>query len=309
MNAHVISVNRSEAKGMAKTPAPCIVLTATGVQGDAHAGAWHRQVSLLSVEGTARFTTRTGRAVQPGDFAENITTQGVPLEDVRIPDQLRVGDCELEVTQIGKACHGEGCAIFRDVGQCLMPTEGIFCKVTTPGTLRPGDPIVWTRGELRCQVLTLSDRASQGIYADLSGPAVADALTRHFATSHWRAGIQTELLPDDPARLRASVTTAAQSGSAILVTTGGTGIGPRDITPDVVRPMLDREIPGIMEQIRVTCGMQHPAALLSRSLAGMIGSMLVFCIPGSRRAATEYMTEIVKNLDHALRMIRGMDQH
>lgn len=309
MNARVVSVNRSDAKGTPKTPVESITLTLEGVQGDAHAGTWHRQVSLLSEESTTLFTARTGRAVKHGEFAENITTAGFALEDVRIPDRIAVGPCELEVTQIGKACHGAGCAIYRDVGQCLMPKEGIFCKVVTPGVIRAGDPIAWTKREIRCHVLTLSDRASQGIYEDQSGPAVASSLTQHFADSHWRAGIYTGLIPDDPALLSEHIRSATDAGAAVIVTTGGTGIGPRDITPDVVRPMLDREIPGIMESIRVTCAAQHPAAVLSRSLAGVIGSTLVFCIPGSRRAATEYMTEILKNMDHALRMIRGVDQH
>jgi molybdenum cofactor synthesis domain-containing protein len=309
MSARVVSVNRSDAKGTAKTPAESITLTMEGVRDDAHAGSWHRQVSLLSEEGTTRFTERTGRAVKHGEFAENITTAGLPLEDVRIPDRIAAGPCELEVTQIGKACHGEGCAIYRDVGQCLMPKEGVFCKVITPGVVSAGDPIVWTRRELLCQVLTLSDRASKGVYEDQSGPAIAAALTEHFAGSHWRAGIRADLIPDDPVLLRRCVMAAAEAKAAVLVTTGGTGIGPRDITPDVVRPMLDREIPGIMEQIRVTCAAQHPAAVLSRSLAGTIGTTLVFCVPGSRRAAGEYMTEILKNLDHAMRMVRGIDQH
>jgi len=309
MSAHVVSVNRSDVKGTAKTPVESIHITMEGVQGDAHAGAWHRQVSLLSEEATIRFTARTGRAVKHGEFAENITTAGIALEEVRIPDHIIVGLCELEITQIGKACHGKGCAIYREVGECLMPKEGIFCRVITPGIVRAGDSIAWTQRELRCQVLTLSDRASQGIYEDQSGPAVAAALKEHFADSQWRAGIHTDLIPDDPARLRQHITSAAAAGTAVLVTTGGTGIGPRDITPDVVRPLLDREIPGIMEQIRVTCAAQNPAAVLSRSLAGVIGGMLVFCLPGSRRAAVEYMTGIRKTLDHALRMIRGMDQH
>jgi molybdenum cofactor synthesis domain-containing protein len=309
MNAHVRSVNRSDHKGTVKTPATAITLTPAGVAGDAHAGAWHRQVSLLAEEDVLRFTQRTGRAIQPGEFAENITTAGLALNQLRIPDRLTIGPCELEVTQLGKACHGEGCAIFREVGQCLMPKEGIFCKVITPGLIRPGDPMQWTPRELPCQVVTLSDRASQGIYPDQSGPAVADILREHFAGGPWRVAIQTTLIPDDATLLRAQIAQARAAGSALLVTTGGTGLGPRDITPDVLRPMLDREIPGIMEQIRVTYAAQHPAAVLSRSLAGLIGDMLVFCLPGSRRAVLEYMTEIRKTLDHALRMIRGMDQH
>lgn len=309
MSGRVASVNRSDAKGTVKTPVESITLTMEGVLGDAHAGTWHRQVSLLSEESASRFTASTGRAVRHGDFAENITTAGIALEEVRIPDRIDVGPCGLEVTQIGKECHGNACAISREVGQCIMPREGVFCRVVTPGVVRVGDPIKWTKREILCRVLTLSDRASQGLYVDRSGPVVATELAEHFAAGPWRAAVRTETIPDEPDLLRQRVREASASGAAIMITTGGTGIGPRDITPDTVRPMLDREIPGIMEQIRVTCAARHPSAVLSRSLAGMTGGMLVFCIPGSPRAATEYMQEILKNLDHALRMVRGFDQH
>jgi len=158
-------------------------------------------------------------------------------------------------------------------------------------------------------VLTLSDRASQGIYEDRSGPAVAEALTAHFAAGHWRASIRTGLIPDNADLLGQRVHAAVKSGAAAIFTTGGTGLGPRDITPETLRPMLDREIPGIMEHIRVTTASQHPAAVLSRSLAGMIGRTLVFCLPGSKRAVSEYMAGILKNLDHMLRMVHGIDEH
>jgi len=309
MNARVVSVNRSEAKGTPKTPVETALVTLTGLEGDAHAGPWHRQVSLLSEEGTTRFSARTGRAVNHGEFAENITTSGLPLEQVRMLDQIRVGPCDLEVTQIGKACHGDRCAIFRDVGECLMPKEGIFCRVRTPGVVRVDDPILWTQHYLLCRVLTLSDRASAGLYEDQSGPAVATALTQHFAGGHWRASLRTDLIPDDRDALRQHLAEALAAGTAVLVTTGGTGLGPRDITPDTLRPMLDREIPGIMEYIRVTCAAQHPAAVLSRSLAGMIGTTLVFCLPGSPRAALEYMAFVAKILDHTLCMVQGIDSH
>lgn len=309
MKARVVSVNRSDAKGTVKTPVRAIEVTMEGVKGDAHSGAWHRQVSILSEESAARFTERTGRAVRHGEFAENITTAGLPLEEVRIPDRIGIGSCELEVTQIGKACHGEGCAIFREVGECLMPKEGIFCRVVSPGMVTAGDCMVWRQEALPFHVLTLSDRASKGIYEDRSGPAIADALASHFASSHWRASVRTGLIPDDADMLGQQIRAAVNGGAAAIFTTGGTGLGPRDITPDTIRPMLDREIPGVMEQIRVTCALQHPAAVLSRSIAGMIGRTLVFCLPGSRRAVTEYMTEILRNVDHMLRMVRGIDEH
>ena len=95
----------------------------------------------------------------------------------------------------------------------------------------------------------------------------------------------------------------------VLFTTGGTGIGPRDITPDVVIPLLDREIPGIMEFIRVKHGERLPSALLSRSVAGTIGEMLIYTLPGSVKAVREYTEEILRTLPHSLHMIKGIDAH
>jgi molybdenum cofactor synthesis domain-containing protein len=116
-------------------------------------------------------------------------------------------------------------------------------------------------------------------------------------------------LPDDPAQLRAAIQAAVAGQSDILFTTGGTGIGPRDITPDVVRPLLTREIPGIMEYIRVKSGASIPYALLSRSVAGLIGSTLVYALPGSEKAVQQYLDEILKTLEHSLRMLSGIDLH
>jgi molybdopterin adenylyltransferase len=93
----------------------------------------------------------------------------------------------------------------------------------------------------------------------------------------------------------------------ILLTTGGTGIGPRNITPEVIKPMLDIEIPGIMEVIRVKYGLQNPAAALSRGVAGLMDNTFVFTLPGDLKAVNEYMEEFLKNLDHLLLMINGID--
>ena len=110
-----------------------------GIQGDAHAGAGHRQVSLLAEESIEKIRAR-GVAVRPGAFAENVTTAGVDLGCLRVGDRLRIGDCELEVTQIGKECH-DRCEIFRRAGDCVMPREGVFARVLVGGTIRVGDPI------------------------------------------------------------------------------------------------------------------------------------------------------------------------
>ena len=111
-----------------------------GLDQDAHAGDWHRQVSLLDMQSIAKIR-RKGLDVDPGNFAENITTQGIRLWELPIGTQMRLGsEVLMEVTQIGKECHNR-CAIFHQVGDCVMPREGIFAKVLKEGTIRPGDTI------------------------------------------------------------------------------------------------------------------------------------------------------------------------
>jgi len=128
----VVSVNVSTAKGERKRPVPAVTLVAGhGIEGDAHAGPWHRQVSLLAIEDIEYMRDR-GADVNPGDFAENITTRGIELAALPVGTRLRIGDSELEVTQIGKECH-KGCAIRQQVGDCIMPRRGIFAKVITGG--------------------------------------------------------------------------------------------------------------------------------------------------------------------------------
>jgi len=110
-----------------------------GLVGDAHSGPWHRQLSLLAQE-SIDFMRDRGADVKPGDFAENVTTQGIELHTLPIGTRLMLGQVEVEVTQIGKECHA-GCAIRELVGDCIMPRQGIFVRVLNPGTVRAGDPV------------------------------------------------------------------------------------------------------------------------------------------------------------------------
>ena len=111
-----------------------------GLVGDAHAGNWHRQISLLAQESIDKMTALGVSDLPPGKFAENITTSGIELHTLPVGTRLRIGDCLAEVTQIGKECH-QHCQIYKQVGMCIMPTEGIFVKVLEDGDIRPGDPI------------------------------------------------------------------------------------------------------------------------------------------------------------------------
>lgn len=136
----VISVNTSDKKGVVKTPVAEVLLRAgQGIEGDAHAGDWHRQVSLLGIESFEKMRAM-GIELEPGKFAENITTEGIVLYELPVGTRLQIGETLHEVTQIGKQCHS-GCEIKSLVGDCVMPREGIFTKVLEGGKVRPGDSI------------------------------------------------------------------------------------------------------------------------------------------------------------------------
>lgn len=305
----VLSVNISEKKGTIKIPVDVIRLNEYGVEGDAHSGNWHRMVSLLAAESVEKFSTQAGRKIRYGEFAENITTSGLELWKTNPLDRIRIGEVELEVTQIGKECHGTSCAIFREVGNCVMPKEGIFARVLRHGQVKPGDTFVYTPKVFRVQVITLSDRASKGEYEDRSGPEITKNLSEWFASTGWMCDIDNTLIPDDAGELESLVAGFINDGVDFIFTTGGTGIGPHDITVDTIRPMLQKEIPGIMELIRYKYGSQKPNALISRAVAGVTEQTLIYTLPGSVKAVDEYLREIIPTLRHSIMMLHGIDAH
>jgi molybdopterin adenylyltransferase len=305
----VISVNISEKKGTIKVPQDFIEICELGVKGDAHAGDWHRQVSLLAKESVDKFSVEAGRKIKAGEFAENITTDGIVLYETHPLDRFLINDTELEVTQIGKECHGDNCAIFREVGNCVMPKEGIFCRVIRGGKIKAGDRIIFQPKTYKILVITLSDRASKGFYEDKSGPRVISLMEDFFSQLNWKNEIHHKIIADDEKLLESILNEAVTDRMDFIITTGGTGIGPRDITPEVVKRVIDKEIPGIIELIRVKYGMEKPNALLSRSVAGVAGKTLVYALPGSVKAVNEYMAEILKTLKHTVYMLHGIDSH
>lgn len=303
------SLNISVEKGTKKVPVDSVEVDLNGMVGDAHAGAWHRQISLLSLESLGKFQHKSGRPIEVGELGENITTSGQSLSQLNVFDRLRCGDIEIEITQIGKKCHGKGCDIFNEVGECVMPVEGIFGRVISGGTLKVGDTFDISPKPVRIAVITLSDRASRGVYKDLSGPHIIEIEKEFFADKPYGVEFFSSLIGDDKERLEKIISEYIRGGVDIIFTTGGTGLGPRDITPDVVKPMLDREIPGIMEYIRVKYAEQISASMISRSVAGMIGKTLIFTLPGSVKAVVEYLEVINKTLPHSLLMINDINTH
>lgn len=137
----IVSIAVSKKKGTPKTQVEEVaVITDYGIEGDAHAGQWHRQLSLLASESIEK-AREQGLDVTFGDFAENIATLGIDWKKIPIGTRLRLGDSALvEITQIGKICHNK-CAIYYKAGDCIMPREGIFARVLNGGNIKPGDKI------------------------------------------------------------------------------------------------------------------------------------------------------------------------
>jgi molybdopterin adenylyltransferase len=157
-------------------------------------------------------------------------------------------------------------------------------------------------------IITLSDRAYKGEYEDLSGPRIKGIISGYLSSLGWEYSVNLTLIPDD-AEILYTILKSAGNINNIIITTGGTGIGPRDITIETVTPLLAKEIPGIMEFIRIKYGADKPSALLSRGVAGVLGKSLIYTLPGSVKAVEEYMTEILKTLEHTVYMQYGIDTH
>lgn len=306
MTGKILAICRSDKKGTQKYEiTEAHLIPEWGIEGDAHAGKWHRQVSLLSFEKIEEFRAR-GANVDFGAFGENIVLQGVDLKHVPVGTIIRSGDAVLRLTQIGKECH-DHCAIYHSVGDCIMPREGVFAEVLKEGVIRPGDemeflPLDPERPFTAC-VITLSDRASSGTYEDKSGPLMVSILRE--------AGyeiVEYLLLPDNKNRLkRELIRLADQRQVNVIFTTGGTGFSERDITPEATLEVCDRQAPGIAEAMRWYSLSITPKAMLSRQASGIRKKTLIVNMPGSPKAVKEDLDFILKPLAHGLGILRGTD--
>ncbi len=321
------AISISSEKGMPKRNVPEAELkTDFGIIGDAHAGSGLRQVSLLDMESIEELR-RGGADISPGDFAENLTVEGVDLSALKVGHRLKVGETvELEVTQLGKRCHGR-CRVFEKLGDCIMPRQGVFAQVVTGGRIQIGDvvrsdavrryPDMPSRAHYepaslgdaiqgnpqstRVAILTVSDSCAQGKREDASGPAIREVLS----AAAYEIG-EARLVPDDRDAIVRELTRFADDGGHDLVfTTGGTGLGPRDVTPEATLAVCDRLVPGLSELMRAEGLKKTPHAVLSRGVAGMRGRTLIVNLPGSPRAVREGLEAILGVLTHAVEMMHG----
>ncbi len=294
----------STARGTEKTPVEeGHFLVDFGIEGDAHGGKWHRQVSLLSYDKVEEFNRR-GADVKDGAFGENLVVEGLDFRSMAVGTRLYAGTAVLEMTQIGKECHSH-CAIYKKMGECIMPREGVFAKVIREGIIRPGDvmeavPPAADR-PFQAAVITLSDKGAKGERKDESGPAAAEMLTE--------AGyevVEQLLLPDEPEQLKKQLIRLADGRQVdLILTSGGTGFSLRDQTPEATMAVADRNAPGIAEAIRSRSMEVTDRAMLGRGVSVIRGKTLIINLPGSPKAVRESLGFILGALGHGLGILRG----
>lgn len=296
--AKIVAVCTSADKGQRKNNiGESYLIKNQGLAGDAHAGFAHRQVSLLAKESIAKMIAK-GVDVGPGDFAENLTTTGLELISLPIGTRLQAGpEAILRVTQIGKECH-DRCAIYEQAGDCVMPREGIFTEVLLGGKIKVGDALE-VKHSYRFGVITASDKGSRGEREDLSAPAIVEILMPFGDVTDY------VIVPDDRAALAKMMRGMAGKGLDAVFTTGGTGMSPRDVTPEATLDIIDRQVPGIAEAIRRETAAATAKAMLSRGVAGISGSTLIINLPGSPKAVAECLAVLTPVLDHALETVSG----
>lgn len=300
----IIAVCTSERKGIQKHDVHTAHFSVDwGIDGDAHAGKWHRQVSLLSADKIEAFNQR-GANVVPGAFGENLVVVGFDFRALPVGTLLRCGDVLLEMTQIGKECHSH-CEIYKKMGECIMPREGVFARVITPGTISVGDEMSIEKREghfpWQAAVITLSDKGAAGERKDESGPAVAKRLREA-----GYAVVEELLIPDDAAALKLELARLCdQRRLDLILTTGGTGCSTRDTTPEATLAVADRNVPGIAEAMRAASMKITPHAMISRAASVIRGKTLIINLPGSPKACMENMDVFMDTIPHAMGLLRN----
>lgn len=294
----------SEKKGTQKHPVDSANLVEDwGIEGDAHAGHWHRQVSLLSFEKVEAFRAR-GARVDFGAFGENLVVEGFDFRTLPVGTRFQCGGVLLEMTQIGKECHSH-CAIYKRMGECIMPTQGVFAEVKKEGVIRPGDVMeaVLPDGDrpFTAAVITLSDKGAKGERKDESGPA-AKAMLEDAGYEV----VECLILPDEPEQLKKQLIRLADGRQVdLILTSGGTGFSLRDQTPEATLAVADRNAPGIAEAIRYESMKITNRAMLSRGVSVIRKKTLIVNLPGSPKAVRESLGFVLDSLEHGLKILRG----
>jgi molybdenum cofactor synthesis domain-containing protein len=304
----IVAVCSSKKKGTANTPGQSALLIENhGMENDAHAGNGHRQISLLSHEKIMDFRAR-GALVPYGSFGENLVVTEIDFATLPVGTRLSCGEVLLEISQIGKECH-DRCQIYHSMGECIMPTQGVFATVLNGGLIREGDTMTVvdarqsqtkTNG-YKAAILTISDKGHAGKREDVSGATLKNLVeTAGYQVVHYA------VLPDEKEIIAAELSRLADANAAeLILTTGGTGFSKRDVTPEATLAVVERLCPGIPEAMRSTSLQKTKRAMLTRSVAGLRGNSLIINLPGSPKAVSECLACILDQVEHGLDILTG----
>lgn len=299
----ILAICVSEKRGTKKKFVEnAIFHTDFGILGDAHAGNWHRQVSFLGKNAIDEFKNR-GAKINFGDFGENIVAEDFDFKNLPIGTRLKSGEVIFEITQIGKKCHSH-CEIFHQVGDCIMPREGIFAKVLHGGKIFVGDDLeIFTEKiPLDAAIIIASD--SRNEKTDKSGEKIFEILT----SNNYKI-FEKIILPDDKKILSEKMIEFANFGVGLILTTGGTGFSERDVTPEATLEVCEKIVPGISEAMRNFSMQITKRAMLSRGVSGIRKKSLIVNLPGSPKAVDECLNFILPELKHGIEILRGDDSN
>ncbi len=302
--AKLLGICISEKKGTQKHEVESARLIPNhGIENDAHAGKWHRQVSLLNFEKIEEFRAK-GVDVSFGAFGENLIIDEFDFRSLPVGTRFKIGDVLLELTQIGKECHSH-CAIYHAVGDCIMPREGVFTEVLVGGDIKVGDEVLMIPPEdgraFTAAIITVSDKGALGKRVDESGPLIEEMLKD--------AGYdvkETLIIPDEKSQISQSlIRLSDQRQINLILTTGGTGFSPRDVTPEATIAVCERMADGISEAIRMNSMQYTKRAMLSRAKSGIRGKSLIVNLPGSPKAVKETLEFLIPNVRHGIEILTG----
>ena len=306
MKGSIVAVCSAAKKGPKQQVERGVLVAGHGMEGDIHAGTWHRQLSLLSEAHIEDMRQRGELELPPGTFGENLICQDFNVNALEVGRRVRVGRrAVVQITQRGKECHTP-CQIFHRVGQCIMPTLGLFARVRRGGEVEPGSEVTTDEAldQQRYAVLTLSDRGSAGDRKDTAGDTVCELLDRGL--EHGRL-LERVMLPDDRPSIEHELKRLCDDEiTDLVVTTGGTGLSPRDVTPEATLAVVDRQIPGMAEAMRAAGLAITPRAMLSRAVCGMRGQSIIINLSGSPKAVREQLEVLLPVLPHALETATGV---
>ncbi len=299
----VLAVCTSEKKGLQKHDVHSAHFeTEWGIDGDAHAGKWHRQISLLSADKIEAFNQK-GANVIPGAFGENLVVDGFDFRALPVGTLLRCGDVLLEMTQIGKECHSH-CEIYKKMGDCIMPREGVFARVLEPGTITVGDEMVIVPREghfpWQAAVISLSANSDSKCDNDL-GTAISNRLTKSGYTV-----LEDLVVPKDARVLKQQIIRLCdQRQLDLILTTGGISCSKDDFTPEATLAVADKNVPGISEAIRSAAVQVCDKAMISHSASVIRGKTLIINLPDNLQACMDTMDVFMDTIPQAMAQLRG----